>query len=140
MAPVSPSPGRSRPWLWLPLLLLGSLTITLAWLLAALSIGTQAGWMAAAAGLEAAWMLRLGAMRAGAARVVLALTATLLMALAANWLIAAAHIGGPMGLSPWESAIRMGPHLARTLIGLANGPGEMIWLGVGLLVAWWWAR
>jgi len=45
-----------------------------------------------------------------------------------------------MGLAPWESALRLGPHLAWTLIGLANGTAEILWLLAGLVVAWWLAR
>lgn len=130
----------SRVWLWLPLLLLGSLTISLAWLMVALAVTGHAGWMAVAAALEAAWMLRLGGFRPGLPRVAVALLATVLIALAANFLIAAAWIGGPMGLAPWESALRLGPHLAWTLIGLGNGLAGMFWLAVGLLVAWRVAR
>jgi len=137
--PISPA-SRTQHWLWPPLLLLGSLTIAIAWLLAALSTGTQAGWMAVVAALEATWMLRLGGLRGGKPRLFIALLATLLIALAANWGIAAAWIGGPMGLTPWESALRMGPHLAWTLIGLTNGPMEILWLGIGLLLATWLAR
>ena len=59
-----------------------------------------------------------------------------LIAVAANWLIAAAYVGGPMGLTPWESALRMGPHFAWTLLSLANGLGELIWLCIALLVGW----
>lgn len=90
--------------------------------------------------LEAAWMLRLGTFRAGPARIAVAVLATLLIAMAANWLIAAAYVGSPMGLTPWESALRMGPHFAWTLLSLANGLGELIWLGIALLVAWRVAR
>ena len=126
----------SRAWLWLPLLLLGSLTLSLAWLMVALAVTGHAGWMAVAAALEAACMLRLGGFRPGLPRVAVALLATLLIALAANFLIAAAWIGGPMGLAPWESTLRLGPHLAWTLIGLANGVTEIVWLLVGLVVAW----
>ena len=140
MSPAS-SPARpSRHWLWPPLLLLGSATAALAWLMVALAAGTQAGWMAVAAAAEAAWMLRLGGLRGGRLRIGIAVLATLLIALAANWSIASAYLGGPMGLTPWESALRMGPHLAWTLIGLANGSLEMIWLGIGLLLAAWLAR
>ncbi len=139
--PPAPSPAsRTQHWLWPPLLLLGSVTLAIAWLMVALATGTQAGWMAIAAALETAWMLRLGTLRGGRTRVVVAMLATLLIALAANWGIAAAYIGGPMGLAPWESALRLGPHLAWTLIGLANGVAEIIWLLAGLLVAWWLAR
>ena len=136
MSPVSTSASRTRHWLWPILLLLGSITLTIAWLLAALSTGTQAGWMAVLAALEAAWMLRLGTFRSGPGRAGISIVATLLIALAANWLIAAAYVGGPMGLTPWESALRMGPHFAWTLLSLANGLGELIWLSIALLVAW----
>ncbi len=136
MSPVSTSASRTRHWLWPVLLLLGSITLTIAWLLVALSTGTQAGWMAVLAALEAAWMLRLGAFRPGPARAAITMLATVLIAVAANWLIAAAYVGGPMGLTPWESALRMGPHFAWTLLSLANGLGELIWLSIGLLVAW----
>ena len=136
MSPVSTSASRTRHWLWPVLLLLGSITLTIAWLLVALSTGTQAGWMAVLAALEAAWMLRLGTFQAGPARVALTVLATVLIALAANWLIAAAYMGGPMGLTPWESALRMGPYFAWTLLSLANGLGELIWLSIALLVAW----
>lgn len=140
MPSVSPPAHSSRHWLWPLLLLLGSITLAVAWLLAALATGTQAGWMAVLAALEAAWMLRLGGFRAGTARVVVALLATLLIALAANWGIAAAYVGGPMGLTPWESALRMGPHLAWTLLSLANGLGEALWLAVAAVAAWLAAR
>lgn len=136
MSPVSTSASPTRHWLWPTLLLLGSITLTIAWLLVALSTGTQAGWMAVLAALEAAWMLRLGAFRPGPARAAITMLATVLIAVAANWLIAAAYVGGPMGLTPWESALRMGPHFAWTLLSLANGLGELIWLSIGLLVAW----
>ena len=135
--PPAPSPDSApQHWLWPPLLLLGSVTLVVAWLLVALATGSQAGWMAVAAAAEAAWMLRLGSLPSSKARIALAMLATVLIALAANWGIAAAHIGGSMGLAPWESALRMGPHLAWTLLSLANGLGEAIWLLLGLIVAW----
>lgn len=136
MSSVS-SPGR-RPnhWLWPTLLLLGSVTLIVAWLLAALATGTQAGWMAVLAALEAAWMLRLGGFRPGWRRAAISIATTVLIAVVANWMIAAAYIGGPMGLTPWESALRMGLHFAWTLMSLANGLPELIWLAIGLLVAW----
>jgi hypothetical protein len=140
MSPVSTSASRTRHWLWPTLLLLGSVTLTIAWLLVALSTGRQSGWMAVLAALEAAWMLRLGMFRPGRARVALTVLATVLIAAAANWLIAAAYTGGPVGLTPWESALRMGPHLAWTLLSLANGLAEALWLAIALVVGWRVAR
>ncbi len=140
MSPAPSPASRPQHWLWPLLLLLGSVTLAIAWLMVALATGSQAGWMAIAAAAEAAWMLRLGALPGGRTRIAVALLATLLIALAANWGIAAAYIGGPMGLAPWESALRLGPHLAWTLIGLANGTAEILWLLAGLAVAWWLAR
>lgn len=140
MAPTSAAASRTVHWLWPLLLLLGSATIAVAWLLAALATGTQAGWMAVVAGLEAAWMLRLGTFPAGRTRVVIASIATLVIALAANWGIAAAYIGGTLGLDPWQSSLKLGPHLAWTLFGLANGWSELLWLLLGLAAAWRLAR
>ncbi len=140
MSPAPPPASRTQHWLWPLLLLLGSVTLAIAWLMVALATGSQAGWMAIAAAAEAAWMLRLGTLPGGRPRIAVAMLATLLIALAANWGIAAAYIGGPMGLAPWESALRLGPHLAWTLIGLANGIAEILWLLAGLVAAWWLAR
>jgi hypothetical protein len=121
-------------------LLIGVVTATLAWLFIALLSGRQAGWMAVLAALELGFMLRLGNLRAGPLRVVLTLAFTLLVAVAANWGIASAYLGGSMGLDPWDSALRMGPFMAFTLVQLANGAGELLWLGVALVVGWWVAR
>lgn len=140
MSTVSSSARAVHHWLWPLLLLLGSITLTVLWLLVALSLGTQAGWMAIVAALEAAWMLRLGGLPGGRARVLITLAATVLIAAATNWLIASAYMGGPMGLTPWESALRMGPHLAWTLLSMANGLAEGIWLLIALVVGWRMAR
>ncbi|MFG3448534.1 hypothetical protein ACGFZ3_08115 [Stenotrophomonas sp. NPDC047960] len=138
--PPTSAPARSAHWLWPPLLLLGVVTATLAWLFIALLSGRQAGWMAVLVALELGFMLRLGNLRGGLPRVALTLLGTLLVALAANWGIASAYLGGSLGLGPWESALRMGPFMAFTLVQLANGVGELLWLAVALVVGWWIAR
>jgi hypothetical protein len=139
MSPTS-APARSAHWLWPPLLLLGVVTATLAWLFIALLSGRQVGWMAVLAALELGFMLRLGKLCAGPVRVALTLAFTLLVTVAANWGIASAYLGGSMGLDPWDSALRMGPFMAFTLLQLANGAAELLWLGVALVVGWWIAR
>ncbi|MFI8717111.1 hypothetical protein ACIGHF_04395 [Stenotrophomonas sp. NPDC077464] len=138
--PPTSAPARSYAWLWPPLFLLGVVTATLAWLVIALLSGRQAGWMAVLAALELGFMLRLGKLQAGPLRVGLTVGFTVLVALAANWAIASAYLGGSLGLDPWNSALRMGPFMAATLIQLANGVAEWLWLGVGLVVGWWIAR
>ncbi len=138
--PPTPASARSSAWVWPPLYLLGVVTAALAWLFIALLSGRQAGWMAVLAALELGFMLRLGKLHAGPLRVGLTVAGTLLVALAANWAIASAYLGGSLGLDPWNSALRMGPFMATTLIGLANGLAEWLWLGVGLVVAWWVAK
>ncbi|MGH8037367.1 MAG: hypothetical protein ACREPC_10780 [Stenotrophomonas sp.] len=139
MSPTS-APARSVHWLWPPLLLIGVVTATLAWLFIALLSGRQSGWMAVLAALELGFMLRLGSLGAGPLRVGITLAGTLLVALAANWGIASAYLGGSLGLDPWNSALRMGPFMAFTLLQLANGAAELLWLGVALVVGWWVAR
>ncbi|MBT2767964.1 hypothetical protein J7J08_09990 [Stenotrophomonas sp. ISL-67] len=138
--PPTSAPARSSAWVWAPLFLLGIVTATLAWLVIALLSSRQAGWMAVLAALELGFMLRLGKLRGGPLRVTLTLLGTLLVAAAANWGIASAYLGGSLGLDPWDSALRMGPFMAFTLVQLANGVAEWLWLGVALVVGWWIAR
>ncbi|MEG0185107.1 MAG: hypothetical protein RR704_16855 [Stenotrophomonas sp.] len=139
MTPTS-VPARGSHWLWPPMLLLGVVTATLAWVFVALLSGRQTGWMAVLAALEIVFMLRLSRFRGGPARVTITLLGTLLVALAANWGIASAYVGGSMGLAPWDSALRMGPFMAWTLFQLANGVAEALWLVVALVIGWWLAR
>ena len=139
MTPTS-VPARGHHWLWPPMLLIGVATATLAWVFIALLSGRQTGWMAVLAALEIVFMLRLSRFPAGSGRVAVTLVGTLLVVVAANWGIASAYVGGSMGLAPWESALRMGPFMAWTLFGLANGVAEALWVLVALVVGGWLAR
>ena len=117
------------------LLLVGCLGFAAAWVLAAGMLETQAAWLAPVAALDALLMLRLGRMPSSwkhAACAVLATGATILLA---NWGIAALEIGRSMGLLPWDSALRLGPSYAWELTRLANGPGEIAWYALALLIA-----
>ena len=139
MPPIA-SPGRTHTWLWLLLLLLGAATALLAWVVLSLKTGTQLGWMAVAVALELVFMLRLGTLRGGLLRAGLVAGGTLLVTALAWWLIASAWMGGSMGLLPWESALRMGPHLAWTLVGLATTPGDWLWVGAAVVIGAWLGR
>jgi hypothetical protein len=132
--------ARTVTWLWPFMLLLGLVGAPLAWMLLALMTGRQVGWMAVLTALELVFMLRLGTLGPGRLRVALVVAGTLLVAAAANWAIASAWMGGSMGLNPWDASLRMGPHLAWTLINLANGAMEWLWLAIGVAVGAWLAR
>lgn len=86
--PPTTASARTAHWLWPPLLLLGCVTALIAWLLIALTLGNQAGWMAVVAALEIVWMLRLGTLRAGRLRIGVAVVTTALIIAGANWGIA----------------------------------------------------
>lgn len=132
--------ARTVTWLWPFMLLLGLVVAPLAWMLLALMTGRQVGWMAVLTALELVFMLRLGTLGPGRLRVALVVAGTLLVAAVANWAIASAWMGGSMGLNPLDASLRMGPHLAWTLINLANGAMEWLWLAIGVAVGAWLAR
>ena len=132
--------ARTVTWLWSLMLLLGLLVAPLAWMVLALMTGRQIGWMAVVSALELVFMLRLGTLGPGRLRIALVVLGTLLVAAVANWAIASAWMGGSIGLDLWDATTRMGPHLAWTLINLANGAMEWLWLAVAVVVGAWLAR
>jgi hypothetical protein len=138
--PPKTASARTAHWLWPPLLLLGSVTAVIAWILVSLTTGRQCGWMALLSALEIAWMLRLGTLQAGRLRIGVATITTLIVILVSNWGIASAQVGGSMGLDPWASAVKMGPNLAWTLLSLANSGFDWVCYGLALVVAAWSSR
>jgi hypothetical protein len=127
-----------RPTTALPalaLVALGSCGFAAAWVLLAFARDRQCSWMAVFAAIDAVLLLRLARMPAGWMRMLAAVVATAVSIALANWGIAAAQIGKLMGLLPWESAFKLGPQYAWTLIGLANQPADMAWLAAALLLA-----
>jgi len=134
--PAAPTAQRSAPpLLALLLLFAGCLGFAAAWVLVAFARDRQCSWMALLAALDAVFLLRLGRVPAGAVRSTLAIAATALTIILANWGIAAAQIGRAMGLLPWESIAKLGPFYAWTLASLANPPAELLWLAASLVVA-----
>ena len=117
------------------LLLCGCLGFAAAWVLAAAMLQTQAAWLSPIAALDALLMLFLGRMPSGWNRAAAAAAGTLATILLANWGIAALEIGRSMGLLPWDSALRLGPAYAWELSRLANGPGDIAWYVLALLLA-----
>ena len=132
--PVRLARRSSRAWAGL-LLLLGSCGIAAAWVLFAYARDQQASWMAVVAAIDAAVLLRLARVPGGWMRASWGVAATMLAIALANWGIAAAQIGRLVGLLPWESALRLGPSHAWTLISLANPAPQLAWLALALVVA-----
>ena len=104
-------------------------------MLVAFARDRQCSWMALLAALDAVFLLRMGRVPPGATRSLLAVAATALTIVLANWGIAAAQIGRAMGLLPWESIGKLGPFYAWTLANLANPPVELLWLAASLVLA-----
>lgn len=121
-------------------LLVASTGAAAIWTLLALALDTQIGWMAVAAALDAALVLRFIRMPAGIARAMLAVAGTLLSIALANWWIAGGQMGSLVGLPPWDAIPRLGPAHAWTLLGLANGTTELVWYALALVAAAWIAR
>jgi len=138
--PPKTVPARTSHWLWPPLLLLGCVTALIAWLIVALALGHQAGWMALLVAAESAFMLRLAGFRPGNARAAVAVVATALVIVLAQWTIASAQIGTVMGLDVLASSIRMGPRLAWQLLQLANSGLDVACMGLALAAAWFAGR
>lgn len=134
--PTSPS----IPWLSPALLVLAALGFAAIWTLVAVYTNRQVSWLAVIGALDVAWMLRLSGWPRGRSRVLAALAATAAMVVAANWAIIASHLGAALGLEPWESVLRLGSDHAWTLARLANGPLDLLWVGVALVTAAWVAR
>ena len=139
MTLATPS-NRSIPWLSPLLLVLATVGFAAIWTLVALYTNRQVSWLAVIGALDVAWMLRLSGWPPGRTRVLAALAGTVGMVTVANWAIIAAQLGGMMGLKPWESITRLGSDHAWTLAQLANGPMDVLWIAVALVMAGWLAR
>jgi hypothetical protein len=133
-ASSTPAPA-TVPWLAPVLLLIGSTGFAAAWVLLAWTRDQQCSWMAVLGALDAVLLVRLARMPAGWLRACFAGVATALTIALANWGIAAAQMGKPMGLLPWESMGKLGPTLAWVLVSHANRPADLAWLWVALVLA-----
>lgn len=131
---TDPAVRRVR-WLAPALLLLATLGCAAAWILVALASGRQSSWMAVVAAVDAAVLLRMARAPAGPRRAMAGAVATLATIALANWGIAAGEIGRSVGMLPWASAARLGPHYAWTLAELANGTIDRLWLAAAVAVA-----
>ncbi|MCI4567886.1 hypothetical protein [Lysobacter sp. CFH 32150] len=132
---MSAAPIRRFPWFAFALLLLGICGLAAAWISVAAISGAPCAWMAPVAALDAAWLLRLARVAPGNGRMLAGVAATAASIALANWGIVAAQMGVVMGLGFLDSALRLGPSLAWTMVDLASGPAEFAWTAAGLLLA-----
>lgn len=119
----------------LALLVLGTLGFAALWVLLALALQRQSGWMAVLGALDIAWMLRLGRWPAGPLRMAVAVAATAAIVALANWWIIASQLARVLGLSAWDSASRLGWNHAWTLAQLANSFHDVLWTLAAFVVA-----
>lgn len=135
--PPSDTPRSPRHWL-LPALALaiGVLGMTAAWLALAMFLRSPCGWLAPVAALDMAMMLRLAAAPAGWLRATLAVLGTAAAIALSYWMIAAMQMGQLLGLSPLESAQRLGPVLAGELVRHMTSGRDIGFAVLALLLAW----
>jgi len=122
--------------LWL-LLLLSSAALFQLWLLVALRLQFFTGVMALLVAIAISAVLRQGLLTNRHARAGLAVGLTALLAVTTYWCSAAALLSMELGMPLWESALRLGPQFAWTLIGLNNNVANGLWLIWALLLAGW---
>lgn len=117
------------------LLLLGSAGVAAGWALWSLAVERQSAWIALLAALDAAVLLRLGRASPGLLRALLAVAATVLAIVLANWWIAGGEMGRQLGMQPWQSIPRLGWHHFLTLVDLANRGTEYLWYAAAAVLA-----
>lgn len=138
----SSAPGAPQGRIFAPVLfaVLGVLGMAAVWTLVAVIVDRQCAWMAVLAAADIALLLRIGRAAPGMPRALGNLAATAATVVIANWCIAAAQMGGPMGLPMTESLQRIGPDLVHTLLSLATQPVDLAWYAIAVVVALWLGR
>lgn len=120
-------------------LVVGILGIVAVWLALAVLTGSACGWLALVAAADMALMLQLTQAPGSWSRRLVAVAATGLAVAASQWFIAATYLGQALGLTPLESARRLGPVLAWALTLLNLHAADWGWILLSLPLAAWWA-
>jgi hypothetical protein len=110
--------------------------MTAVWLALSMALRSPCGWLAPLAALDMALMLRLSAAPAGKLRAALAVLGTAAAIAASYWMIAATQMANLLGLSPLESAQRLGPVLAGELVRHMTSGWDIGFAALALLLAW----
>ena len=94
-------------------------------------------WMAVLSAIEIGLLLRFTGITPGWPRFMGVIIGTLLISVAAQWLIAANAFGLVMGLLPLESAQMVGPVLVWEFTRLRILAGDWWWLLISFAIALW---
>lgn len=121
-------------------LAIGVLGMTAVWLAAYLHFRTPSGWLSLVAAVDIALMLRLAAAPAGRARAGLAVAGTLAAIALSAWMMVATQLGLLIGLTPLESAQRLGPVLFGEMLRHGTSGWDLAWALLALPLAWRLAR
>ena len=105
------------------------------WMVAALYLRHPLPWLALPLGALLAWTVRSCILPSGVAAALLAACGTLLAALYVNLLIAGVLIAGNMGLGLVDSMHTAGLGLLWQLTRMALSPADLMWTGLGTLLA-----
>jgi hypothetical protein len=136
---LAPTDRSTRPLQWLLpafALAVGVLGAVAVWLGLAITLRSTCAWVAPLAALDMVLMLRLAMAPAGAARAALALAGTVAAIAASYWMIVATQMGFLLGLSPMESAQRLGPVLAGELLRHGTDGWDIGLSLLALVLAW----
>jgi hypothetical protein len=121
-------------------LAVGLLGIVAAWTGLHMVLQSPVAWMAPVAALDMAWMLRFSGARPGRARAAVAVSATAIAIAATIHRLAATQMARLIGLTPMESAQRLGPVLFGELVRHGTDGWDVALLLVALPLAWRLAR
>ncbi len=117
-------------------LAVGVLGVTAAWVGLHMLLQTPVAWMGPLAALDMALMLRLAAAPPGRVRATLATAGTAVAIAVSLWMVAATTMGRLLGLSPIESATRLGPVLFGELLRHGTNGWDIALLAISLPLAW----
>ena len=137
--PLPPNPhSRPGPGWTFPVLALvvGVLGAAAAWSVVYLWLRGPAAWMGLLAAADMALMLRLAAAPPGRGRAVLATIGTASAIAIGLWRVAATQMALLIGITPLESAQRLGPVLAGELLRHGTDGWDVAMLVLSLPLAW----
>ena len=137
--PADAQPRRS--WLVLTLIIIAiTAGLSAVWAGVAALSGGNASWMTLVAALDSALLLRLAGHPPGQRRAALGLLITAATVACSAVLVAAAKIGMVMGMKPMAALSRISAEMVPLWLQSQLGWADALWLGAGLLLAWFSSR